>query len=346
MRTAQFLSLAGLKPVSGMTGLLTGGIVPGQDLVGVYPILATPFRPDGPADEDDLARLIDFIIAAKADGIVFPGIASEFETMNTDERRRLVDVVARHLARRLPLVIGVSASDGAAAAEHAAQAEAVGAVAVMAVASPALNVDPGAIAAYYARIATVGIPIILQNAPAPAGCALAPDEVVALARSIAGIRYVKEESLPCGQRITRLLDADVPNLVGVFGGAGGRYLTDELARGACGTMPACELVDLHVRQFAMHRAGDRKGVRYLYNRMLPLLNFQAVFRTAMTKEVLRRRGVISATHVRAAGPRFDAGDLVELAALLTDVADLVPLSPAAAGGNATEEHAQLEGGRR
>ena len=304
--------------------------MPSPGLAGVYPILATPFRPDGAADEQDLARLIDFIVAAQADGLVFPGVASEFDTLDADERLRLVDVVARYLARRLPLVVGVSAGDAAAASEYAAQAKVVGAIAVMAVAPPTLKADPGAIADYYARIAGVGVPVILQNAPLPAGCALAPDDVVALARAIAGIRYVKEESLPSGQRITRVLDAGVPNLAGVFGGAGGRYLTDELARGACGTMPACELVDLHVRQFALHRAGDRDGVRYLYNRILPLLNFQAVFRMAMTKEVLRRRGVIAATHVRAAGPRFDAGDLVELDALLADVADLMPLPASAA----------------
>jgi 4-hydroxy-tetrahydrodipicolinate synthase len=59
--------------------------------------------------------------------------------------------------------------------------------------------------------------------------------------------------------------------------------------------------------------------------MLPLLNFQAVFRMAMTKEVLRRRGVITATHVRAAGPRLDAGDQRELEAMLDEISDLMPL---------------------
>ncbi len=299
-------------------------------LEGVYPILATPFRADGTADEGDLARLIDFIVAARADGIVFPGVASEVETLASDERRHLVERVARQVDRRMPLVIGVSAADAATAAALAAHAKSVGAVALMAVAPPACKGDAAAIADYYARIATAGVPIILQNAPPPAGCALAPAEVIALARANPAIRYVKEESLPCGQRITALLGANVPHLLGVFGGAGGRYLTDELARGACGTMPACELIDLHVRQFALHRAGDREGVRYLFNRMLPLLNFQAVFRMAMTKEVLRRRGVIAATQVRAAGPRFDAGDLLELDALLADLADLLPLPASAA----------------
>jgi 4-hydroxy-tetrahydrodipicolinate synthase len=89
-------------------------------------------------------------------------------------------------------------------------------------------------------------------------------------------------------------------------------------------MPACELADLHVAQFRAHRAGDHAEVRRLFERMLPLLNFQAVFRMAMTKEVLRRRGVIEATHVRAAGPALDAGDLRELDQLMAGISDLLP----------------------
>ena len=93
-------------------------------------------------------------------------------------------------------------------------------------------------------------------------------------------------------------------------------------------MPACELVDLHVRQFALHRASRSCGVRYLFNRMLPLLNFQAVFRMAMTKEVLRRRGLIAHDGQRMAGPRLDALDQQDVDAFLEDVAPLM-LSPQA-----------------
>jgi 4-hydroxy-tetrahydrodipicolinate synthase len=189
----------------------------------------------------------------------------------------------------------------------------------MAMAPPSLRDDAGALADYYRRIADAELPIILQNAPPPAGCGLSPERVIELASAIAAIEYVKEETLPCGQRITRLLAAAPPNLRGVFGGAGGRYITDELARGACGTMPACELVDLHVEQFRCHRAGDAAGVRRWYNRMLPLLNYQAVFRMAMTKEVLRRRGILRSTHVRAAGPVPDAQDVAELAIMLDEL---------------------------
>jgi 4-hydroxy-tetrahydrodipicolinate synthase len=287
-------------------------------LAGVFPIVATPFRTDGSPDVGDLVRIVDFIVKARADGLVFPGVASEFETLAPDERRTLVRAVGDAVRGRIPLVIGVSAANAADAQRYAAQAREVGAVAVMAVAPPSMRDDADAQIDYYRRIDGERLPVILQNAPPPAGCGLAPERIAEIVAAVPGIAYVKEETLPCGQRITRLL-ALMPGLAGVFGGAGGRYITDELARGACGTMPACELTDLHVRQFAAHRAGDTAEVRRLFTRMLPLLNFQAVFRMAMTKEVLRRRGVITATYVRAAGPTLDAGDLRELDALLDEL---------------------------
>jgi 4-hydroxy-tetrahydrodipicolinate synthase len=292
-------------------------------LEGVYPIVATPFRDDGSPDLSDLAHLVDFIVAAGVDGIVFPGVASEFDTLAPYERRTLVEAVAKANDGRVPFVVGVSSADAETSEALAKHAKSVGAAAVMAMLPPVLKDSPDAQLDYYRRIAAVGVPIILQNAPPPAGCGLAPERCAEIVAAVPGVAYIKEETLPCGQRITRLLTLAPKGLLGVFGGAGGRYLTDELARGACGTMPACELSDLHVKQFAAHRAGDAASVRRWFDRMLPLLNFQAVFRMAMTKEVLKRRGVIRATHVRAAGPKMDPGDLRELDAILDGLRDLV-----------------------
>jgi len=40
--------------------------------------------------------------------------------------------------------------------------------------------------------------------------------------------------------------------------------------------------------------------------------------------------VIEATHVRAAGPKLDAGDMRELTAMLDDISDLMPMPTKAA----------------
>jgi 4-hydroxy-tetrahydrodipicolinate synthase len=303
-------------------------------LSGVFPIVPTPFRADGSPDRDDLARVVDYIVRAGADGVVFPGVASEFDQLRADERAELAGIVARANGGRARLVIGASAATTEASVAHARQARELGAAAVMAMNPPSLKDVPDGIEAYYRAVAAEGVPVILQNAPPPLGSALPMSRIAKIVRETPGVAYVKEEALPAGQRISELLALAPAGLLGVFGGAGGRYITDELARGACGTMPAAELTELHAAMFVRHRAGDAIGVRALYNRMLPLLNFQAVFRMAMTKEVLRRRGVIESVHVRAPGPKLDPGDHRELDAMLAELNDILPPKAAHTGRTA------------
>jgi 4-hydroxy-tetrahydrodipicolinate synthase len=147
--------------------------------------------------------------------------------------------------------------------------------------------------------------------------------VLEVLAAVTNIRYVKEETLPSGQRLTQVKERAPANLLGVFGGAGGRYITDELRRGAAGTMPAIELAEVHVALMAAHRAGDSDRVRALFTRMLPVLNVQAVFRWSLTKYVLKRRGLITSMHQRAPGPVLDAMDMADVDAFLADLDDLL-----------------------
>ena len=295
-----------------------------QNLAGVFPVLATPFHPDGSPDVAGLAAIARYVIGSGADGVVFPGVASEFESLAPDERNALSDVVAQEARGKTAFVLGGSASEPAVSEAIARRAQAQGAAAVM-VMAPKSIIDRDAVIAFFARVAEAAgaVPIMLQNAPPPAGSGLPVDVVAAVARAVPQVAYVKEEAMPSGARISQMLASAPPTLRGVFGGAGGRYITDEIARGAVGTMPACELSEVHVALMKAHARGDRAQVRRLFNRMLPLLNFQAVFRMAMTKETLRRRGIIAHAGKRAAGPELDAGDQRELTELLAEVSDLL-----------------------
>jgi 4-hydroxy-tetrahydrodipicolinate synthase len=265
-------------------------------------------------------------LASGADGIVYPGMASEVETLSAAERRDMVAVVGKALRGRAAFVVGASAADPAEAAARAAEGAAAGASAAMIMAPAGLGGDVAKHIAFYAAVAErCSIPIMLQNAPSPMGAGLKPEAVAQVALGVPAIRYVKEETLPCGQNVTRILAAAGGKLDGVFGGAGARYLMDELARGAAGTMPASELADIHAAIVRAHAQGDATRARALYSRTLPLLLFQQTFRVRMTKEVLRARGLLDCVRARAAGPALDAGDQAELAALIAEAADL--LSP-------------------
>lgn len=290
-------------------------------LSGAFPVLPTPFRDDGSIDEADFLSVIDFAIAAGANGVVYPGVASEVDTLTPAERRRQVELLAARVAGRIPIVLGASDPDPAAAARHIAQSAAIGASAAMVMAPGHAGNDLAAQTAYFEAAATgAGVPIMLQNQPKPIGAGLTPEEVAAVARAVPAIRYVKEETQPCGQHLSRIAAALGGQTDGIFGGAGGRYIMDELNRGAAGTMPAAELADIHALIVSAFRSGDRAEARRLYSASLPLLNFQAVFRMHMTKEVLRRRGVIRHTFVRGKGPKIDDGDRAELNALLDEFA--------------------------
>ena len=301
---------------------------PHQPISGVYPVLPTPFQPDGQADIASLRTLVRYLITSGVDGITYPGVASEVAQLTEAERVQLMGIVLDEVAGRVPVIAGVSSQDLDQTLRLAHSAIRHGASALM-IAAPAGLPDTAAQLAHFSAIARdlPGTAIMLQNVPPPAGAGLEPDVLLEILQAVPAIRYIKEESLPSGQRLSAVRSGAPGSLLGVFGGAGGRYITDELRRGACGTMPAIELAEVHVALFAAHRRGDEALARTIFTRMLPILNIQAVFRWSLTKYVLQSRGLIRDTRQRTPGPLLDALDRQDVDAFMADLGDLLLVPP-------------------
>ena len=110
----------------------------------------------------------------------------------------------------------------------------------------------------------------------------------------------------------------------MMGGMAGRFLLEEYRRGACGTMPACEVADAHVRVWDALERGDADEARRLHMQLLPLLNYEAMYSFTVYKEVLVRRGVIASARTRVPGAgKLDAENDRELDLLLRDLAPLL-----------------------
>lgn len=301
---------------------------PAGTISGVFPVLPTPFDATGVPDAAALRTLVRYLLACGVDGITYPGVASEVATLSVPERLALTDAVLDEVAGRVPVIAGVS-SNAAATTIGLATAAVAGGCSVLMVAAPPDRPTAADQLRFFTEIARA-VPtasLMLQNVPPPVGAGLEPAVLLEILRALPSIRYIKEETLPSGQRLTAVLAGAPTSLAGVFGGAGGRYITDELRRGAAGTMPAIELAELHVALFAAHRAGSVERVRQLFTRMLPLLNVQAVFRWSLTKYVLHTRGLLPDLHQRMAGPVLDALDRADVDAFLRDLQDLL-LTPA------------------
>ncbi len=228
----------------------------------------------------------------------------------------------------MPVVVGVGARTTQEAVRYAKFAEAEGADAVIAMPAfdPPLD-EQGCFDFYAALSEAVTLPIYIQNhepigtGPGPRpGTSMTADLMARMLKEIPNVRYIKEESAQTGYKISRVLELAGEECWGIMGGKAGRYLLDEYRRGACGTMPACESTDVHAQLWNTLDAGNEAGARLLFKELLPLLNYEALFGTAVYKEVLYRRRIIASPHKRLAGLTLDAHDHQELDRILEELA--------------------------
>lgn len=305
-------------------------LLQGLSLTGILPVLPTPFRADGAVDLPAMERIVDFALACGANGVVFPGFASEVDDLTADERATLLRTVVARVAGRVPVVAGASAPSAEEAIAHSRDAVAAGVTTVMIQAPKSVGVGADAVGAFYRTIAesVPEISIVLQNAPAPRGSDLNAETIHTIVAGNPSITYVKEETLPSGPPISAILKGKPAHLKGVIGGGGARYIIDEYQRGACAAMPAVEITDVHVALDRAFRAGDVAKARELYMRTLPLLVIQANYRMRFTKHVLSRRGIMDNDVVRAKLLTFDDYDVAEIDAWLDLAHDLLTVEGA------------------
>ena len=293
---------------------------------GILPVIPTLFTDDDTVDPGALRSVVRFALDAGAHGVVFPGVASEYNFLSDEERGGLMSVVFDEVGGRVPIIGGASASTSEEAIVAGQHAKDHGINHLMIMAPSELGQDVDAHREFFARITTelTDVEVILQNAPPPIGAGLNADAIASLVEANPAITYTKEETLPSGPVITVLRAKEIPQLKGVLGGGGARYIIDELNRGALGALPAVELTDLHVAIYEAHTAGAFERARELYRYSLPLLGCQMIYRMRMTKYVLKQRGITDRLRVRASLPELDKFTRQDIDTMVEDLKALFP----------------------
>ena len=286
-------------------------------LKGCFGLLPTPYRDDYEIHLPDLRAAANFCCTSGQHGIVWPVMVGEFFFLGEEERLRGLDAVLEEINGRLPLVFGCSGVSLQQVLLFARAAQKAGADSIIAMA-PA-RADASMAMEMFRRMADAyDGPIMLQNAATYAP--LTAEQIAKLVEEVPSIEYIKEERPPGPKHI-----AEVYALVGdkvktIFGGFGGRFLPDELRRGANGCMPACEIADLLAKVMEIWWTGDQAGARALHTRLLPLINLETY---PFMRYMLKRRGVFTALVERApAGAlALDAEDKREISILLDAIKD-------------------------
>ena len=290
-------------------------------LKGIFPVLPTCFTPDGALFLEAQKKVIQFAINSGAHGLVFPGVASEYNYLTAAERGELIRLLVAEVNDRLPIIAGISDKKPEDVIGLGQEALRNGIRHFMLMAPHHLGKDIDKHHHFFKSVTAElpGCEIILQNAPTPIGAGLETNLLVELVRQNPAITYVKEETLPSGPTISALLTYKIPHLHGVFGGGGARYIIDELNRGAIGAVPAVEITDLHATLFNAHQNGQDQMARKYYQLSLPLLTAQKIYRMKLTKYALFKRGVCDAQVVRAPSLELDEHAIKDIDHMLSDL---------------------------
>lgn len=292
---------------------------------GIFGILTAAYKENMDLDEKSIRRQADFCIRGKSHGIVVPVNASEFIVLSDEERRNIIRWTVEEAAGRIPVIAGVTAQSAHQSVEFARYAREIGADGLIAMPPYSARATDDEIVEFYKILGDASeLPIFIQNYIAPVGTAMSPKMCVRIIREAEYAKYIKEETQYSGQVITGIsqLARELPEgaFLGTMGGKAGRYLIDEYRRGACGNMPACDIVDVDAKIWNLLDEGRQEEAIELYNKAIPLMNMEYMYGYVLYKAVLKKRGIIERDLVRVPGGRqLDALDQVELDRILKDL---------------------------
>lgn len=294
---------------------------------GSYPIAPTPFTANGDLDLPGMRRVLDCMIDQGVDGICILANYSEQFLLTDGERSALLDLSLTHVAGRVPVIVTCSHFSTRVAGERGRAAAQAGAQMLMLMPpyhGTGLRADEKGMLEHFAHVAEAsGLPIMVQDAPL-SGVSLSVPFLVRLAQEVPSVRYFKVEMPGTAAKLRALIAAGGPLIEGPFDGEESITLMADLDAGATGTMSSALLPDLIKPIVTAYLAGRRAEAAELYQRVLPLINFenrQCGLRA--TKTVMMEGGVIGSDAVRhplePLHPATRAG-LLELAAPLQPVA--------------------------
>ena len=287
---------------------------------GVYNIMATPFDGSGELDLASLATLTKFQMARGATGLTILGNLGEVRYLTDREREHVVDATMSVVAGQVPVIVGMGFSGAHATISHARVALKAGAAGLM-VAPPVGVRGQEAIVDHYARVGgATSLPIVVYDEPLSSGVVMPPATLARIVEAVPTATVIKLEDPPTPAKLTLIRKA-VGERAQIFGGLGGAFFLEELARGADGTMTGFAFTEILVAIYQQFAAGKGEKAREIFDRYLPLIRYEAQhgIGLALRKEILRRRGAIRTSVLRPPAQPLDRETVAELEATLAAV---------------------------
>ncbi len=166
-----------------------------EKLKGVGVAMITPFKSDGTIDFDSLGKMIDYVIEGGVDYIVALGTTAETPTLYIPERVEVAAYVKKHIAGRVPLVIGVGGNSTSEVLDQLHEIDLDGADAILSVTPYYNKPSQEGLYQHFKRVSENSpLPIILYNIPGRSGVNMLPETTLRIAQDMPNVIGVKEAS--------------------------------------------------------------------------------------------------------------------------------------------------------
>lgn len=241
---------------------------------GVFPAATTQFKPDLSVDYEATQRMQDALVKDGVDGLVILGTVGEGNSLDAEEKRKMIGATVEAARGRVPVIVGVSEMTTPRGAALARDAEKLGAAGLMVLPAMVYVPTEEELVTHFRTIAdATALPIMLYNNPPAYRVSISLDTLKRLAEQ-SNIVCIKE-SAPDTRRFTDIANALGDRFV-VFAGLDDVALEGAVlgARGwVSGLTNAFPKESLALWRAAI--AGDLATARAIYRWFMPMLHLDA-----------------------------------------------------------------------
>jgi dihydrodipicolinate synthase/N-acetylneuraminate lyase len=264
---------------------------------GVFPVVPTTFAEDGSLDLESQKRCVDFMIDAGSTGLCILANFSEQFILSDAERETLTKAVLAHVNGRVPVIVTTTHFSTQVTIDRSVQAQQLGAAMVMAMPpyhGATFRVPEAQIYEYFARLSNaLNIPIMIQDAPA-SGTVLSVPFLARMAQEIKQVSYFKIETPGAASKLRELIRVGGTAIEGPWDGEEAITLLPDLDAGATGAMTGGGFPDGIRKIVDAYAAGQREEAVALYQKWLPLINYENRQGGILTAKALMKEGGVIA----------------------------------------------------
>ncbi len=241
---------------------------------GVFPAATTQFQPDLSIDFEGTQAVLDALVRDGVHGLVVMGTCGENNSLEPEEKRRLLTAAVEVVNKRVPIIVGVSELTTPRACAFARDAETLGADALMVLPSMVYVPTEVELETHFRHVAqATSLPIMLYNNPPAYRVNIGLDvlerltdvpNIVALKESAPDTRRFTDLANAFGDRFVLMAGLDDVAFEGLLLGARGWIsgLTSAFPQESVALVEALQI-------------GDLATARAIYRWFMPLLHLDA-----------------------------------------------------------------------